>query len=114
MLIMELNSAVDNPAHDGRVRGGWKSARQFKKGERFVLLGRGDDLAVRFTEQEGEAVDQRVVVALLAHAKPTEPRSFSEVAAALPEGVTAGTVLDNLMRAGVVTADDIRKHGSQA
>lgn len=108
MVIMELTKEVENVAFDGRKRSGYQSQRLFPKGTRFALMGTAGGLSARFTTGDETFEDQRLIVALLANAKPSEASSYAEIAISLPEYVDAERVLDQLLLAGVVDERAIR------
>ena len=115
MVIMELKTKIENPGYDGRKRSGWQSNKQFDAGTRFSLSGGdGGNLAARFLSGGDPVDDQRVIVALLANAGPTEARDFNEVMATLPWAISTSAVLDELFAAGIVTAPDVRKAAQTA
>lgn len=108
MVIMELKSAVNNPAFDGRKRSGWQSCKDFEKGTRFALTGSGNSLQVRFITTQDEADDLRLVTALLAAATPAAARNFRELAVTLPDGVGAEAILDQLLADQRISEADVR------
>jgi hypothetical protein len=109
MIIMELGSATPNPSHDGRKRSGWQSAKEFPKGQRFALNGSQGGLGARFIGASDTIEDPRCIAALLAAARPSEPKNYAEISASFAEPIPAETVLDRLIAAGTVQPSDVQR-----
>ena len=108
--LYQLKTTIANPDHDKRRRYGQEAIAEFKAGDKFVIWQREHTYLGASVDFGGPSISGILAGEIISNCEPVQPTTWLDIALVCGGYQScADDTINQLLKTGVVTADQVAK-----